>query len=75
LAKEVTMPSLSFLKSPVVLRRIAVFDYPTHFPIKVMDMQGSAGFYASVWGALPFTFSNGPWERFHLFEVVRLKEQ
>jgi hypothetical protein len=75
LVKEVTMPSLTFFKKPLELREIAVFNYPTRFPIKVMDLRGSAGFYASVWGALPFTFSTGPWERFHLLEVVGIKEK
>jgi hypothetical protein len=73
LAKEVTMPLAWFQRKPVVLTQVRVFDYPTHFPIKVMDYEGSAGFYASVWGALPFTFSRAPWERFHLFHVTALK--
>jgi len=50
----------------------AIFTYPTWFPIKVMDYHGSAGFYASVWGALPFTLSTGPWEQFHIVEVVEV---
>ncbi|MFN0117689.1 MAG: ArnT family glycosyltransferase [Elusimicrobiota bacterium] len=70
LVKEITMPFISFFKKGLTLKRLKVFSYDTRFPIKVMDMKGSAGFYASVWGALPFTFSNSPWERFHLFEVV-----
>jgi len=74
LAKEVTMPLVWFFKNPLEVKILAVFDYPTRFPIKVMDFQGSAGFYASVWGALPFTFSPSSWERFHLLEVVSVKE-
>lgn len=70
LAKEVTMPLIWFAHRQLVLREIARFDYPSSLPLKVMDYKGSAGFYASVWGALPFTFSTGPWERFHLFEII-----
>jgi hypothetical protein len=50
-------------------RPVREFIYPTKNPLKLMDNAGSAGFYASVWGALPFTFSTGPWERYVLFEV------
>ncbi len=74
LAKQVTMPQAWFYKKPLLLKELAQFNYPTSFPIKVMDNQGSAGFYASVWGALPFTISNSPWESFHLFEVVEVRE-
>ncbi len=74
LAKEVTMPQVWFYRKPLVLKEIAKFNYSTRFPLKVMDNQGSAGFYASVWGALPFTFSNSPWERFHLFEIVEVRK-
>jgi len=70
LAKEITMPSIWFWKSAVPVRPVEAFDYATRFPIKVMDNEGSAGFYASVWGALPFTISPSPWERFVLLEVV-----
>jgi len=73
IGNEVTMPLKWFARRPVVLREIAQFEYPSRFPIKIMDYEGSAGFYASVWGALPFTISLGPWERFHLFEVVALR--
>lgn len=73
LAKEVTMPLSWFQRKPVVLTQVRVFDYPTQFPLKVMDYEGSAGFYASVWGALPFTFSRASWERFRLFHVTALK--
>jgi hypothetical protein len=73
-AKEITMPLVWFHRRPLELREVARFDYPSHLPLKVMDYQGSAGFYASVWGALPFTFSSGPWERFHLIEVVGIKK-
>ncbi len=75
IGNEVTMPLKWFSKRPVVLKELATFEYSTRFPIKVMDYQGSAGFYASVWGALPFTIHEGPWERFHLFEVVDFRPE
>jgi hypothetical protein len=59
---------------PLTLKVIREFDYPSCFPIRIMDNKGSAGFYASVWGALPFTFSNSPLERFHLYEVVESRQ-
>ena len=70
LSKDVTMPLVWFAAKNPPRRALATFDFPTAFPIKVMDFRGSAGFYASVWGALPFTFSRAPWERFRLYEIV-----
>ena len=69
LVKEITMPQWWVLGRGLPLRKKDVFEYPTVFPLKVMDYHGSAGFYASLWGALPFTLSNSPWERFLLVEV------
>jgi hypothetical protein len=71
LAREITMPLIWFYRKPLELKEIAHFEYPTVFPVKVMHFRGSAGFYASIWGALPFTFYQGPWERFKLYEVVK----
>jgi Dolichyl-phosphate-mannose-protein mannosyltransferase len=70
LAKEVTMPSIWFFRKPVPKTLVARFVYGTRFPLKVMDNRGSAGFYASVWGALPFTISSGPWETFDVFQIT-----
>ncbi|HND63901.1 MAG TPA: hypothetical protein PKX64_03535 [Elusimicrobiota bacterium] len=39
-------------------------------PERVMDNLGAAGFYASAWGALPYTLSREPLDRYTLFEVV-----
>ena len=69
LSKEVTMPLVWFVQKRLPLRTVETFNFPTWFPIKVMDFRASAGFYASVWGALPFAWSTGPWERFRLYEV------
>lgn len=74
LAKEVTMPLVWFARKPIEVRGLATFDFPSRFPLKVMDMRHSAGFYASVWGALPFTFSSGPWERFRLYRVTGVRQ-
>jgi hypothetical protein len=71
LAKTVTMPSIWFWRKHLPLRDVGLIQYPTRWPFKVMDARGSAGFYASVWGALPFSISRSPWERFRLFEVVK----
>jgi hypothetical protein len=71
LSKDVTMPLMWFFRKHLNGRLIASYEFPSRFPLKVMDFQGSAGFYASVWGALPFTWSLGPWERFRLFEILQ----
>jgi hypothetical protein len=70
LKQEVIMPPWWFRPSKNRLRPLAVYDYPSRWPLRLMDNRGSAGFYASAWGALPFAFSTGPLERYTLFEVV-----
>lgn len=37
---------------------------------RVMDVPASAGFYASCWGALPWTITDHPLERFELYQAV-----
>jgi len=74
LSKEVTMPLIWFARKPLVLRPLATYDFPTRFPVKVMDMKGAAGGYASIWGALPFSISDSSWERFRLYEVIGTRE-
>jgi hypothetical protein len=66
------MPLAWFFRKPLRGRLVATYEFPSRFPLKVMDYNGSAGFYASVWGALPFTWSRGPWERFRLFEILEV---
>jgi 4-amino-4-deoxy-L-arabinose transferase-like glycosyltransferase len=73
ITSEVTMPLKWFITQPMKLEPLAEFNYKTRFPIKVMDGKGAAGFYASVWGALPFTISSGPWERFVLYRVAEVE--
>lgn len=75
LGKQVTMPLVWFYRRPIEKVQLEEFTYPSHFPLKVMDLRGSAGFYASVWGALPFTFSNAPWERFRLYRVIKADDE
>jgi len=72
LHQTVTMPSPWFRQLALrhTLSPIREYTYPTKFPVKVMDNAGSAGFYASAWGVLPFSIWKGPWERFILYEVI-----
>ncbi len=72
LTREIAMPLRWFYRRPYELREIETFEYPASLPLKVMHFQGSAGLYASVWGALPFTFASGPWERYRLYEIVKV---
>ncbi len=44
-------------------------EFRSRNPLRVMDLQGSAGFYASVWGALPFVVTQHPLEQFDLYQV------
>ncbi len=68
LNSEVIMPRWWFRSTG--LRPLARYEYNTRHPLRVMDNAGSAGFYASSWGALPFTFSRQPLDRYTLFEVT-----
>jgi hypothetical protein len=70
LAPERTLPLGWFLRTRPSVRLVMSFDFPTKFPLRVMDNPSDAGFYASAWGPLPFSVATGPWERFHLFEII-----
>jgi hypothetical protein len=70
LAPERTLPIGWFFRTHPMVRVVRSFDFPTRFPFRVMDNVSDAGFYASAWGPLPFSLSTGPWERFHLFEIM-----
>jgi hypothetical protein len=70
LKQSVIMPPWWFRPPVHALRPLAVYEYPSRWPLRLMDNQGSAGFYASAWGALPFAFSFGPLERYTLYEVL-----
>jgi 4-amino-4-deoxy-L-arabinose transferase-like glycosyltransferase len=45
------------------------WEYPSRIPLRVMDVPASAGFYASVWGSLPYVITSHPLERFELYLV------
>jgi hypothetical protein len=51
------------------LRSVMAVDIKGQPPLRVMDVPASAGFYASVWGALPFVLTDHPLERFELYQV------
>ena len=70
LHQEVVMPRWWFSLFRGRIELVKEYVYPAGVPLKLMDMEGSAGFYASAWGALPFTFSRGPWERYRLWRVT-----
>ncbi len=50
------------------LRPVTAFVIPSAFPLRVMDVPDSAGFYASCWGALPFAITRHPLESFELYQ-------
>jgi len=58
-----TLPSLFWpkLDRAHILER---WDYNTWNPLRVLDNPSGAGFYGSIWGALPFSFSKGPVETY-----------
>lgn len=66
----VTMPRWWFRPDPGRFRVLKIYEYPWRFPLRVMDNRGAAGFYASIWGGLPFTFSREPLERYVLLEAI-----
>lgn len=69
LKPEVVMPPWWFRSKSLSLRPIKQYSYSSRWPLRVMDNKASAGFYASCWGGLPFAFSQGPLERYTLYEV------
>ncbi len=68
--QEVIMPAWWFRAESHPLRVLKTYTYPSRWPLRVMDNRGAAGFYASAWGALPFTITAGPLERYTLLEVL-----
>jgi hypothetical protein len=70
LHQEVIMPRWWFRVSRQKFRLVKTYEYSCRFPVRVMDNQGAAGFYASAWGALPYTISKSPLEKFSLLEVT-----
>ncbi len=70
LAPERSLPISWFFRTRPSVRLVRSFEFPARFPFRVMDNLSDAGFYASAWGPLPFSVTKGPWERFHLFEII-----
>lgn len=67
---EITLPLGWFFQKKIPLRLVDTIEYSSPWPVKVMDASSGAAFYGSAWGPLPYSFSMGPSERFHLFEVI-----
>jgi 4-amino-4-deoxy-L-arabinose transferase-like glycosyltransferase len=51
-------------------RPVAVIEMRSSNPLRVLDVPDAAGFYASCWGALPWTITNHPLERYELYQAV-----
>ena len=58
------------LPDTLVRRRVRTISYTSWLPVRVMDVPDSAGWYASCWGALPFTLTSHPLERYEIDQVV-----
>ncbi len=54
------------------LRLVKEFKYKTMLPFRVMSVPDSAGFYATCWGALPWSISELPLERYKLYVVEKI---
>lgn len=50
---------------------VALEEFPVAPWVALMSPPRGAGFYASIWGALPFSFGPTPSERYAVFSVVR----
>ena len=53
------------------LKQSAVFEIPGSLPVRTMNQEAKAGFYASPWPFLPYTFSRAPLDR---FEIRRFRD-
>lgn len=51
-------------------RPVWTYEVTSRNPLRVMDVPASAGWYASCWGALPFTWTDHPLERFDLYQAT-----
>jgi 4-amino-4-deoxy-L-arabinose transferase-like glycosyltransferase len=57
------------ISNPEQFQPVMVWEYTSWVPLRVMDVPASAGFYASVWGILPYAITRHPLERFELYRV------
>ncbi len=55
--------------------KIDSFSYTPRLPLRLLDDGSRAGFYASHWGLLPYSFSRSPLERVDLYQVSILAER
>jgi len=62
----------SWWRLPETLRLelVDAYDFQSPLLVRVMDIPGSAGWYASVWGSLPYVFTRDPLERFEIYRVL-----
>jgi len=58
------------LSDTIVRKRVGTVVYPYALPLRVLDVPASAGWYASCWGALPFTITTDPLEQYEIDQVV-----
>lgn len=56
-------------------RLIQIYTFSTSVPLRTLSLVDSAGWYSSSWGALPFSFSMQPIERFLLIEYTRTQDE
>lgn len=58
------------LPDRIHLQPVGEEEFPCRLPLRVMDVPDSAGFYASVWGSLPYVITEHPLEQFELDRVA-----
>lgn len=58
-----------------IMVKIDSLSYTPRLPLRLLDDGSRAGFYASHWGLLPYSFSRSPLERVDLYQVSLLAEQ
>jgi 4-amino-4-deoxy-L-arabinose transferase-like glycosyltransferase len=57
------------LPDTLVRNHVGSATFVSALPVRLMDVPASAGWYASCWGALPFTFTTHPLERYDVYEI------
>jgi hypothetical protein len=55
---------------PRVARQVELLELPLRAPVATMSIPLGAGFYAAVWGPLPFVLGAPPPERYRVLEVA-----
>ena len=56
---------------PDVVRTVEEPEFPASSWVATISKSGGAGFYAAIWGPLPFVFGPNPPERYRVEEVLR----